>query len=92
MFVVFCNGKYYGGGYNPCPEAKLDDGWIDGCLISPVSRRQILTLAQLYHKGQHTQFTDLVSLFRAKTVHIDTNNQDICEFRWGSSQNEKSNA
>lgn len=35
-------------------KQKLDDGWIDGCLISPVSRRQILTLAQLYHKGQHT--------------------------------------
>lgn len=77
MFVVFCNGKYYGGGYKPCPEAKLDNGFMDSCLIPSVSRRQILKLAKLYQKGEHVQFDDLVSLNRAKVVHIDTNNQNI---------------
>lgn len=77
MFVVFCNGKYYGGGYQPCPEAELDDGWMDSCLIKPVSRRQILQLAHLYEQGKHTQFEDFVSISRAKTVHIDTNNENI---------------
>lgn len=77
MFVVFCNGKYYGGGYNPCPEAQMDDGWIDSCLIRPVTRSQILQLANAYQKGEHIKYDEFVSLYRAKTIHMDTNNQDI---------------
>ena len=77
MFVVFCNGKYYGGGYQPCPKAELSDGLLDSCLIPSVSRRQILKLAKLYQKGEHVQFSDLVRLKKAKVVHIDTNNQNL---------------
>lgn len=46
-FLVFANGKYYGGGFKPCPDANIDDGWMDVCLISNVKRHQIIKLAKI---------------------------------------------
>jgi diacylglycerol kinase family enzyme len=77
MFVVFCNGRFYGGGYQPCPQAKIDDGMIDVCLIKPVKKYQIVQLAKKYERGQHVQFSDLVSLHKVKVAHLDTDNQGI---------------
>lgn len=76
-FVVFCNGKYYGGGYKPCPNARIDDGKIDLCLIKNVKRTQIVGLAGKYEKGTHAEYKNLVTMYDAKTIHIDTNNQSI---------------
>ena len=76
-FLVFANGKYYGGGFKPCPEANIDDGWMDVCLISNVKRHQIVKLAKKYQEGTHTQYKNLVSMYQAKTVHIDTENEII---------------
>ena len=76
-FLVFANGKYYGGGFKPCPEANIADGWMDVCLISNVKRHQIVKLAKKYQEGTHTQYKNLVSMYQAKTVHIDTENEII---------------
>lgn len=76
-FVVFCNGKYYGGGYKPCPDALINDNEIDVCMIKSVKRTQIVSLAGKYEKGTHTEYKDLVNMYKAKTIHIDTNNQAI---------------
>ena len=76
-FLVFANGKYYGGGFKPCPDANIDDGWMDVCLISNVKRHQIIKLAKKYQEGNHLQYTNLVSMYQAKTVHLDTENELI---------------
>ena len=76
-FLVFANGKYYGGGFKPCPEANIDDGWMDVCLISDVKRHQIVRLAKKYQEGNHLQYKDLVMMYQAKTVHLDTENEMI---------------
>ena len=49
-FLVFANGQYYGGGYRPCPNALLNDGMMDICLIKDVKRTQIVSMAKLYEK------------------------------------------
>lgn len=76
-FLVFANGKYYGGGFKPCPDANIDDGRMDVCLISNVKRHQIIKLAKKYQEGNHLQYTNLVSMYQAKTVHLDTENELI---------------
>ena len=40
-FVCVCNGRYYGGGFNPVPEADPADGWLDVLLVKKVSRVQV---------------------------------------------------
>jgi len=53
LLVAVANGRYYGGGIMPAPEAELDDGLLDVCLVSEVSRLKILSLFPKYIKGRH---------------------------------------
>ena len=76
-FLVFANGQYYGGGYQPCPQADVSDGIMDVCRIGNVKRHQILRLAKAYEKGEHIKYTDLVSVSKAHVVWLDTQNKSI---------------
>lgn len=53
ILAAICNGRYYGGGFNPSPTASLDDGKLDFCLVDSLPLRRILPLIPLYKKGQH---------------------------------------
>ncbi len=53
LLVAVANGRYYGGGMMPAPDARLDDGLLDVCLVSEVSRLKILSLFPKYMKGRH---------------------------------------
>ncbi len=53
LLVAVANGRYYGGGMMPAPDARLDDGLLDVCLVSEVSRLEILSLFPKYMKGRH---------------------------------------
>lgn len=76
-FLVFSNGRFYGGGYQPCPDALIDDGILDVCLIKDVKRTQIVSMAKLYEKGEHVDYPDLAEMYQAQTVHVDTNNEEV---------------
>lgn len=76
-FLVFANGRFYGGGYQPCPAALLNDGEMDICLVKKVSRTQIVSLAKLYEKGEHIHYLDLVISKKGKIVHVDTENKEV---------------
>lgn len=76
MFVVFCNGGFYGGGYNPCPEARVDDGVMDVCLVDALSRRKVLSLASKYERGEHVHCPE-VEILRADSAFLNTNGQEI---------------
>ena len=73
--LVFANGKYYGGGFKPCPQSNISDGWIDVCMVKDIKRTQLIKLAKTYQKGTHTQYSNLVSMYQAKTIHLDTDNE-----------------
>ena len=69
-FVVACNGKYYGGGFLPCPDASLNDGYIDVCLINKIKHIQVPQLIGKYKNGTHTGIKELVSMHRVKKMQI----------------------
>jgi diacylglycerol kinase family enzyme len=35
---AFCNGRYYGGGFEISPQSYINDGWIDLVILPKVSR------------------------------------------------------
>lgn len=76
-FVVFCNGQYYGGGYKPCPTAKVDDGIIDICYIKKVTRTGVLRLAGVYEKGEHVNIPELAEFHKGKAIHVNTKNRNV---------------
>ena len=47
-----CNGRYYGGGFNPSPTAMPDDGALDFIVIPAVSRFTVLALIKKFARGE----------------------------------------
>lgn len=76
-FLVCGNGKYYGGGYCPVPDAKIDDDKMDICLIKKVTRRKILSLSHKYKLGTHTSYRHLVSIYQTNSFEVLSPSQNI---------------
>ena len=73
LFAVVANGKCYGGGYNPTPNALLDDGLLDCVLIKVPSKIQLPALVNAYKKGTYLTLPiadGLITTFRCKKVSI----------------------
>ena len=47
------NGKFCGGGFKAAPEALLQDGILDICIIDKVKRSTFLSLVSSYKKGTY---------------------------------------
>lgn len=74
LFSIFANAKYYGGGFHPAPLADIQDGLLDFVTIRKVSRFKILKLINIYKKGEHLSYKDLVSYHKVKKVQILSEN------------------
>jgi len=69
-FVCVCNGRFYGGGFNPVPEADPTDGKLDILLVGHVSRLQVPGIVGKYKNGRYKELTGLVRHFRTDSVKI----------------------
>lgn len=68
--ICVCNGRFYGGGFNPVPEADPTDGMLDVLLVSKVSRLQVAQVVGKYKAGKYAQLPKLVRYFRTDKVKI----------------------
>lgn len=50
LFAI-CNASYYGGGFCPAPNSRLDDGLLDFCKVDAVNLAQALPLIPKYSEG-----------------------------------------
>ena len=75
MLSVFGNGKVYGGGYYPVPEATLDDGLIDFCAVKEANLLKIGELIGIYKAGKHIgnpKFDGYLEMRRCTGAHIES--------------------
>ena len=72
-FVCVCNGRFYGGGFNPVPEADPTDGLLDVLLVKKVSLLQVPGLIGKYKKGQYKSIPQVVTHLQTDkiTIHCD---------------------
>lgn len=69
--MAICNASYYGGGYCPAPNSKLDDGILDMCVISGVNQAQAIPLIPKYSKGElNERVSDKVKNYFVKSGKI----------------------
>ena len=68
--ICVCNGRYYGGGFNPVPEADPTDGMLDVLLIKKVSRLQVAKVVGKYKNGQYKQLHHLVQHYKTDRIKI----------------------
>ena len=72
-FICACSGRFYGGGFNPVPEADPTDGLLDVLLVDKVSLALVPAIIGKYKNGQYKQLGHLVRHFKTRelTVHCD---------------------
>ena len=72
--ICVCNGRWYGGGFFPVPEASLDDGILDVLVVNAVSRFHAASLIGKYKEGRYREISDHIQHYRVSSlaVHCDT--------------------
>ena len=76
--VAVCNGRYYGGGSTPVPEARMNDGVLHTVLVKNISKLRFARLFPDYSAGNHEKLPkDVVRFSTAKVVRIHSDNGDI---------------
>ncbi len=69
-FICVCNGRYYGGGFNPVPEADPTDGLLDVLLVKKISRLQVPFVIGKYKDGRYKELSELATHYRTNRVII----------------------
>lgn len=78
LLVAIMNGRYYGGGFNPTPDASIQDGLFDICIVEPMSRARMVTLIGRYMNGKHTDLKQ-VKMRRGRHISISLNDQVVMQ-------------
>ena len=68
--ICIANGRWYGGSFNPMPEAQPDDGFLDVLLVEPVSRLTVARVIGKYQHGLYSQYPQLIAHRRCKSLRI----------------------
>ena len=76
--VAVCNGRYYGGGSTPVPEARMTDGVLHTVLVKNVSKARFATLFGGYSAGDYKKLPqDIIRVSTAKVVRIEALEGDL---------------
>ena len=73
--VCACNGSFYGGGFNPVPEARPDDGLMDVLLVKGVSRLTFLRVVGAYAKGKYADYPQFITHVRTHNLEIESKSE-----------------
>ena len=73
-FVCVCNGRFYGGGFNPVPEADPTDGELDVLLVEKVSLLQVPGVIGKYKNGRYKELADVARYIKTDRVKIVCDN------------------
>ena len=69
--VSMCNGRYYGGGSTPVPEARMDDGILHTVVIRKLGKATFARLFNPYSAGEYRKLPpNLIRVYDAKEVRI----------------------
>ena len=64
--VAVCNGRYYGGGFMPVAEARMDDGVLNTLVVKAVNRRTFLRFVGPYSRASTPSSPNMPTVLRLK--------------------------
>jgi diacylglycerol kinase (ATP) len=70
MMVAVANAPRYGGGMKVCPEASLDDGMVDVCVVGAVSKPTFVAVFPKVFRGRHVTHP-AITMLRGQKVEIE---------------------
>jgi diacylglycerol kinase (ATP) len=71
MFAAVGNTRQYGGGIRITPDAVVDDGLLDLCIVHETSRVQLLKTLPMAYTGAHVR-SPFVEMGRGREFHFDS--------------------
>ena len=72
MTIAVGNSWMYGGGMKVVPDAKLDDGLFDVCIVEEISKLEFLKVFPRVFSGTHITHP-AVKIFRTNFLRIESN-------------------
>ncbi|NJM06963.1 diacylglycerol kinase family lipid kinase [Candidatus Gracilibacteria bacterium] len=71
LFASIGNGRCQGGSFYMTPQATIDDGLLDICIVENMSLPRMLTALPLLTRGEHTALPQ-VTMARADRVEVSS--------------------
>jgi diacylglycerol kinase (ATP) len=71
MLLAFANATSYGGGMRIAPQAELDDGLLDCCLVHKVGKLRLTYLFPSVYFGRHLRIPE-VEYFKASRFLLES--------------------
>lgn len=75
--VAVCNGRYYGGGFNPSMTACPDDGELEILIAKDINLVQFAVLIGKYAKGRAGELKKHVDILHSDSVTIEFNEENV---------------
>ena len=75
--VCVCNGRFYGGGFNPTNDARPDDGLMDVLIASGVGRVKLLGVIAGYATGKYKLYPQYITCVRTRRLEIDCRRSEV---------------
>ncbi len=72
-----CNGRFYGGGFNPTPGAMPDDGVLDILVIKKLNLLQFALLIGKYASGHGDEMKSCLTHYRGDRVSIEFDRESV---------------
>ncbi len=69
VLVAVGNGAFFGGGFRILPDAQVDDGWLDVCVVNRLGRFQMLRAIPSVYRGGHRHHP-AAEFYRARCIRI----------------------
>lgn len=90
VLTAVCNGRYYGGGFMPVAEARMDDGVLNTLVVRKVSRATFLRFVGDYSVGNYYKLSEYARCYQAREIAIESHEGPIVTCLDGESiRNEK---
>lgn len=70
MLIAVGNGAYFGGGMKVCPDAVMDDGIFEVCLVNNVSRLKFMKEIGKVYKGRLGEVKE-VEYYKGREIIIE---------------------
>ncbi len=71
ILAAFANASTYGDGMKIAPQAKVDDGELDVCVIAGIDALKLFCMFPTVYSGRHLKITG-VEYFRAERLRVET--------------------
>jgi YegS/Rv2252/BmrU family lipid kinase len=77
MMVTIANGPFYGGGMKIAPEALMNDGILNICIVKEISKLELLRQFPKVYNGTHTSHPKIIMKTGKKIRLVSEEDREI---------------